>query len=421
MVQLFEALGLNFEVDFVTWLATLTIFQILSILVFAVIDVGRNIGKIIALTVYHIKNDRKFNRKVVTNHPKITLLVPAHNESVSIKKTIISILENNYPNKEIIIIDDHSNDDTFEQASEFAKKGLIRIIKRKEGKGSKAAAINFGAVYATGDILMIMDGDTLIERNVLKQIAKYMDDPSVGAVAGNVRILSGDNGINNILTRCQSYEYVIAFELGRRVRNIMNILVIIPGAFGAFRKDLARKAGLYDKDTITEDFDLTIKVFKTGQKVLFISDAVAWTFCPNTWKSWFRQRLRWTHGQMATLLKHKDVMTSKNVVYKNLFVLAVFDMLFMDIILIALRFASLIWIVFFGFTANLVYAFILLMIVYLFNELLAFLASALFSPNKQDLKYVYLLPFIFLIYRPTYAFVRIYAIVSAFIKKDIKW
>jgi cellulose synthase/poly-beta-1,6-N-acetylglucosamine synthase-like glycosyltransferase len=412
---------LNFEIDFLTWLTTLTIFQVLSILIFAVIDVGRNIGKIIALTVFHIRKSRRLNGKVVTNHPKITLLVPAHNESISIKKTIISILENNYPNKEIIIIDDHSNDDTFEQASEFAKKGLIRIIKRKEGKGSKAAAINFGAVYASGDILMIMDGDTLIERNVLKQIAKYMDDPNVGAVAGNVRILSGDNGINNILTRCQSYEYVIAFELGRRVRNIMNILVIIPGAFGAFRKDLARKAGLYDKDTITEDFDLTIKVFKTGQKVLFISDAIAWTFCPNTWKGWFRQRLRWTHGQMATLLKHKDVMTSKNVVYRNLFVLAVFDMLFMDIILIALRFASLIWIVFFGFTENLVYAFILLMIVYLFNELLAFLASALFSPNKDDLKYVYLLPFIFLVYRPAYALVRIYAIVSAFIKKDIKW
>lgn len=135
IVQLFEILGLNFEIDFVTWLATLTIFQVLGILIFAVIDVGRNIGKIVALTAYNIKNRRRYNRRVVTNHPKITLLVPAHNESVSIKKTIISILENNYPNKEIIIIDDHSNDDTFEQASEYAKKGLIRIIKRKEGKG----------------------------------------------------------------------------------------------------------------------------------------------------------------------------------------------------------------------------------------------------------------------------------------------
>ncbi len=416
-----DIFGLTFDIGFIEWLGTLTIFQVISILLFAVIDIGRNFGKILALSIHHLRAKAAAPRKVITNHPKITLLIPAHNESVSIKKTILSILENNYPNKEIIIIDDHSTDDTFEQASEFVKKGSIRIFRRKEGKGSKAAAINFGALYATGDILMIMDGDTLIERNVLKQIAKYMDDPKVAAVAGNVRILSGDNGINNVLTRCQSYEYVIAFELGRRVRNIMNILVIIPGAFGAFRKQMARKVGLYDKDTITEDFDLTIKVFKTGDKVVFISDAIAWTFCPSTWKGWFRQRLRWTHGQIATLLKHKDIMTSKNVVYRNLFILAVIDMLFMDIILILLRLAFLIWIIFFGFTENTVFAFLLLMIVYLINESIAFLASAIFSPNKADLKYVYLLPFIFLIYRPVYAFVRVYAIVSAFVKRDIKW
>jgi cellulose synthase/poly-beta-1,6-N-acetylglucosamine synthase-like glycosyltransferase len=416
-----EMLGMDFQTDFLSWLFTLSFLQIISIMIFAVIDVGRNLGKIIALAIHHFKIKGRYSGTMITNHPKITLLVPAHNESVSIKKTIVSILENNYPNREIIIIDDHSTDDTFEQASEYARKGLIRIFKRSEGKGSKAAAINFGGVYATGDILMIMDGDTLIERNVLKQIAKYMDDPEIAAVAGNVRILSGDGGINNILTKCQSYEYIIAFELGRRVRNIMNILVIIPGAFGAFRKDMAKKVGLYDKDTITEDFDLTVKVFKTGQKVLFISDALAWTFCPTSWEGWFRQRLRWTHGQMATLMKHKDILTSKNVAYKSLFILSVFDMLIMDIVLIVLRFASLLWIVFFGFTENLVYAFLLLIMVYLFNESIAFLASALFSPNKRDLKYVYLLPFIFVVYRPLYALVRMYAIVSAFVKKDIKW
>ena len=155
--------------------------------------------------------------------------------------------------------------------------------------------------------------------------------------------------------------------------------------------------------------------------MVFISDAIAWTFCPTTWKGWFRQRLRWTHGQMATLLKHKDIMISKNVVYRNLFILSIFDMLFMDIILIILRIAFLIWIFLFGFTENVVYAFVLLMIVYLINESVAFLTSAIFSPNKTDLKYVYLLPIIFLIYRPVYALVRVYAIVSAFIKRDIKW
>ncbi|CAN5582908.1 N/A [soil metagenome] len=422
MISIF---GLDFGIDFINWLYSLSIYQILAILLFASIDVIRNIGKIIALTIDHfikkVKSGSRTSSNITTSHPKISILVPAHNESESIKKTIISILENNYPNKEVIIIDDHSSDDTFDQASEFLDKGLIKIYKRMEGRGSKAAAINFGAVFATGDILMIMDGDTLIERNVLKQIANYMNDPDVVAVAGNVRILSGDKGVSNILTRCQSYEYVIAFELGRRVGNLMNILVIIPGAFGAFKKDIARKVGLYDKDTITEDFDLTVKLFKTGGKIMFISDAIAWTFCPSTWKGWIRQRLRWTHGQIATILKHKDVITSKNVVYKSLFIISVLDMLFMDIVLISLRFASLIWIAFIGFTDSLINAFLLLMLVYIVNESIAFLASALFSPNKDDLMYVYLLPFIILVYRPAYAFIRIYAIVSTLVKKDTKW
>ena len=84
---------------------------------------------------------------------------------------------------------------------------------------------------------MITDGDTLIGRNSLTEVAKHMSLESVVAVLGNVRVLSGDGGITNLVTKCQSYEYLISFELGKRVRTIMDILVIIPGAFGAFRKE----------------------------------------------------------------------------------------------------------------------------------------------------------------------------------------
>ena len=119
-----DIFGLNFDVGFIEWLGTLTIPQVISILIFAVIDIGRNLGKIMALTIHRLRAKRVSPRSMISNYPKITLLVPAHNESVSIKKTIISILENNYPNREIIIIDDHSTDDTFEQASEFVKKRI---------------------------------------------------------------------------------------------------------------------------------------------------------------------------------------------------------------------------------------------------------------------------------------------------------
>ena len=91
---------------------------------------------------------------------------------------------------------------------------------------------------------------------------------------------------------------------------MLNILVVIPGTFSVLTKELGKKIGLYDKDTITEDFDLTLKIFKTGGKVTFIPTAVCWTYCPHTWKGWLRQRIRWSHGQIETLVKHYGCYSS---------------------------------------------------------------------------------------------------------------
>ena len=118
-----------------------------------------------------------------------------------------------------------------------------------------------------------MDGDTLMERNALYEVAKYMTVQDIVAIAGNVKILSGDNQVENLLTKCQSYQYLIAFELGRRIRLMMKILVIIAGALGALKKRIIGKVGFFDKDTITEDFNLGVKIFKTKGRVEFIPGA----------------------------------------------------------------------------------------------------------------------------------------------------
>ncbi|MDQ5870246.1 MAG: glycosyltransferase family 2 protein, partial [Thermoproteota archaeon] len=275
MIEIFETINiLSFIQDYFHWLSNLTVWELLGLLSFVLVDLLRNIGKPIALSIHNIfRRVHPLPRNVDNAQIKITILIPAHNEGASIKNTIESLLENTYPNKEIIVIDDHSTDDTFGQAYPYYKRGQIKLIKRTEGKGSKSGAINFGIVFATGEVLLVMDGDTLLERGALKDVARAMTVSDVVAVAGNVRILSGDNGVTNILTKCQSYEYLIAFELGRRIRLMMGVLVIIPGAFGAFRKSIATKVGLYDKDTITEDFDLGIKIFKTSGRVQFLPNA----------------------------------------------------------------------------------------------------------------------------------------------------
>jgi poly-beta-1,6-N-acetyl-D-glucosamine synthase len=412
----------DYAQGFFAWFETITFWQILPLMSLMLIDVARTVGKAIALTILNIKRHyRPFNFGLAkVTYPKISLLIPAHNESVSIKDTIEAALENNYANREIIVIDDHSSDDTYNLAKPYVERGLIKLLRRSGGAGSKTSAINYGAVYATGEIIMVTDGDTLVERNALKEVAKYMSLPGVVAVAGNVRILRGDKGVINYLTKCQSYEYLISFELGRRVRSILNVLVIIPGAFSAFKKESGKKIGLYDKDSVTEDFDLALKLYKTTGKVEFISNSIAWTYCPASWRAWIKQRIRWSHGQIVTLLKHKDVITSRNKAYSLLFILGVYDMIFVDIIALFARSVSLIWLLFFN-TDVTIYILNFVFLVYFVLEIIAIVTAASISKYKEEIRYIYLVPFIIFVYRPIYAYIRLYAYVKALSGVGVKW
>jgi cellulose synthase/poly-beta-1,6-N-acetylglucosamine synthase-like glycosyltransferase len=417
---------MNFLYDyihgFVGWFETLTWWEAILIMAFMLVDIARTVGKAIALSVLSVKRRfRPFNfGHAKITYPKISLLIPAHNESVSIKDTIEAALENNYANKEIIVIDDHSSDDTYNLAKPYVEKGLIKLLQRSGIKGSRASAVNYGALYATGEIIMVTDGDTLIERNTFKEVAKYMSLPGVVAVAGNVRVLAGDKGVKNLLTKCQSYEYLISFELGRRVRTILNVLIIIPGAFSAFRKESGKKIGLFDIDSVTEDFDITVKLFKTRGNVEFVSDAIAWTYCPNNWRAWIRQRIRWSHGQIITLLKHKDVISSRNKAYTFLFILGVYDMIFVDIIVLFARIISIVWLLL-VFTDSIMYIFTFVFLVYFLLELIAIVTAAVFSNYKDEIKYIYLVPFMVFVYRPFYAYLRLYAFVKAMLGRNVEW
>ena len=132
----------NFFAGFVSWIHSLSPWQIAGILSLMLVDVSRNVGKTIVLIVFKIKRHfrpLRFGTASIAN-PKISLIIPAHNESVSIKKTILSALENPYQNKEIIIVDDHSTDDTYQQSVSFLERGLIKLEKRSGGKGSRAGS-----------------------------------------------------------------------------------------------------------------------------------------------------------------------------------------------------------------------------------------------------------------------------------------
>ncbi|MEM2098247.1 MAG: glycosyltransferase [Candidatus Bathyarchaeia archaeon] len=350
--------------------------------------------------------------------PKVSIVIPAHNEEKVIQRSIESALDTDYPNKEIVVVDDGSTDRTYQLAYPYAEKGLIKLLHNKVASGSKSGALNLGLMFATGDIIVTVDADTILEHRAIKEAVKPLFNPRISAVSGNVRVLRGEHGNDNLLVKLQAYEYLLSLELGRRLNSIFRTLLMISGAFGVFWKKYVESLGRYDKDTMTEDFDVTIKMRKLGNRLFFAEKALAWTFVPERWRDWRRQRLRWTIGQIETLWKHRNVFRKEN--FDLTFVLAIYDMLFMDFILLFVRIT---WLIFACtmLKQQLFNVLILSIIVYTVLEMFSAITAGALSPRKQDLKKIYLVPIVVIFYRPLYALVRFEAYIRWASKKKTKW
>ncbi|MDC8438412.1 MAG: glycosyltransferase, partial [Candidatus Nitrosotenuis sp.] len=169
--------------------------------------------------------------------PRMSVLVPAYNEEKVIRTTLEALLATDYPDKEIIAIDDGSKDDTLRIMSEY--KDRVKVVHKENG--GKASALNAGMLYATGSIIVILDADTIIGNSALRHIAKSFADENVVAVAGNIKIR---NRINT-LTWCQALEYLSGIQIMRRGLDYFGAITIVPGALGAFRKSKLEEAGSY--------------------------------------------------------------------------------------------------------------------------------------------------------------------------------
>jgi cellulose synthase/poly-beta-1,6-N-acetylglucosamine synthase-like glycosyltransferase len=256
-----------------------------------------------------VSKRREVLRPELKNHPLVSVIVPAFNEEVVIKKTLQAIIEVQYPRKEIIFVDDGSTDRTLSIAKQF--KNLVTILHKENG--GKASALNYGILYAKGEIIVIVDADTIIGRRAITELVKgFESNKNVGAVAANVKI---KNRINWI-TKCQAVEFIVGLQIVRRAFDEFGAITIVPGALGAFKKEHFANTGSYGHETIVEDFDQTIKVLKTGLITQGSDKAVAYTEAPSTVAEFAKQRKRWYRGNIQVLSRHKDAMT--NTRYGNL-------------------------------------------------------------------------------------------------------
>jgi cellulose synthase/poly-beta-1,6-N-acetylglucosamine synthase-like glycosyltransferase len=235
--------------------------------------------------------------------PKVTFIVPAFNEEKGIARTIESLLDTNYAKKEIIVVDDGSTDKTADIAKKYEKFGVQVLIKQNTGK---ASSINYALSYANGEIIITVDADSLVNKYAVDSIIRRFQDKNVMAVCGNVKVL---NRIN-ILTKLQALEYITDINLAKRAFDIFGSTLVVPGVFGAYRKSALQASGKMDIDTITEDFDTTMKSLKAGGVVQATSFALAYTEAPESLKDLYKQRLRWYEGTFQTLIKHRDIISN---------------------------------------------------------------------------------------------------------------
>jgi len=235
--------------------------------------------------------------------PFVSVIVPAYNEEQVIESTIRSLLASDYAQFEIIVVDDGSSDRTSEVVREkFAGNSLVRLFT--VANAGKAAALNFGLRHVQGDIVVALDADTQFPSETIRALARRFVDAKIGAVAGNAKV---GNRIN-IVTRWQALEYITSQNMDRRAFASLNCITVVPGAVGAWRRDLIEQCGGFSNDTLAEDQDLTLQIRKLGYKIGYEESAIAWTEAPDGLRTLARQRFRWAYGTLQCLWKHTDAL-----------------------------------------------------------------------------------------------------------------
>lgn len=241
----------------------------------------------------------------------VSVLIPAWNEEVGILKTVQSVLDTQYKNLEVIVINDGSTDATDEIMAGFVRDYELRnhsatVVRYLSlPNGGKAAALNQGVTVANGEIIVTIDADCVMDRKAIANIVKQFTDKDVAAVAGNVII---GNCCKHIEVM-QQLEYLYGFFF-KRADSIFNSVYIVGGAAAAYRKNVLVDIGGFDPKIITEDIEMSTRILASGYKSRYAADAVVYTEGPASWMGLCNQRLRWKFGRLLTFIKHKALFLS---------------------------------------------------------------------------------------------------------------
>ena len=281
-------------------------------------------------------------------YPGVAMVVPAYNEAATIVESVRSMLALNYPDQEIVVVNDGSSDATLERLQEaFGLRPVdaavpydvpsepIRDVYRSathenllvvdKENGGKSDALNAGVWLTDQELFCAVDADTVLDRDALLDVvAPFLEEPSrTVASGGTIRVANNcvvqDGQVKEVnlpktgLAGVQVMEYLRAFYSGRLGLARLNGLILISGAFGVFRTDRVREIGGYRHDTITEDFDVVVRLHEhlsdadVDYRIEFVPEPVAWTEVPESLRTLGRQRRRWYRGMLETVIASRGL------------------------------------------------------------------------------------------------------------------
>lgn len=365
----------------------------------------------VPLTVYH--KSLEWQKKGLYYAPLVTIIVPAYNEEKSLRRTLESVIETDYTNKEVIVVDDGSVDNTCAVARSFKDRmppDTFFVISKPNG--GKSSAINYALRFAKGEFVIAIDADSIIGRDAIKEIMQYFQEPDVVAVGGNIKVKNR----NSLLTYCQALEYLVGINLFKRAYDIFGVVMVVPGPLGGFRKKILLERGEYDKDTLTEDFDTTVKSLKTGRAVQASSYAMSFTEAPETVSGLYKQRLRWNRGNLQTLIKHRDIIANSRfgmlqkygypLVFLTMVTLPFLSVVVAGFIILALLNGE--W-------------FFVLITFLIFASLEAVFAAVAVTMDDEDWKLILLSPLLVIGYKHLIDFFTIKSVIDVIFRKNLAW
>ncbi|MDP1809611.1 MAG: glycosyltransferase [Actinomycetota bacterium] len=344
-------------------------------------------------------------------HPKVSIIIPVHNGAEVIEETLRKIRASRYPDFETIVVDDGSTDDTAEKVAKF---DWVNLVRRATSSGRKTGAINFGLNYASGQVIVVIDDDTPPEPDAVAEVVQPLRQSRIAAAGGNIQVFASRR---NLLVRLQELEYLKTMELGRAWQSLIyNAVVVISGAFGAFNRDYLAQIGDYDIETITEDLDVTWKLYKLHRMVGFAPYAYAKTDVPVTLSELKHQRRRWDLGLLQTVMKHRNLVFNRRFGKVGLFMLP--EAIILELLLVAIKPFYILILIFRG--VNLAEIALISLYFYLVIEVLSIFTAALFSNKKKWALRIYYAP-LMILYYTWLAGIRWTAIIAFIRGKEMRW